>query len=110
MSSGHGLAGIALIAGATCVLAWIYLLLAHGRFWMLQRLGAPPLPSAKIIPLVPVVIPARNEADVIGRSVGSLLRQSCGNSLHIFVVDDNSTDGTAEAARQARPTCRKPSV
>ncbi len=100
MSSGHGLAGIALIAGATCVLAWIYLLLAHGRFWLLKRLGAPPLPSAKIIPLVPVVIPARNEADVIGRSVGSLLRQSCGNSLHIFVVDDNSTDGTAEAARR----------
>ncbi len=49
-------------------------------------------------PVIAVVIPARNEADVIGRAVASLLRQS-GCDLHIFVVDDNSTDGTAEAAR-----------
>jgi hopene-associated glycosyltransferase HpnB len=51
--------------------------------------------------VIGVIIPARNEADVIGTSVASLLRQSCVDSLHIFVVDDNSTDGTAEAARQA---------
>ena len=51
--------------------------------------------------MIGVIIPARNEADVIGTSVASLLRQSCVDSLHIFVVDDNSTDGTAEAARQA---------
>jgi hopene-associated glycosyltransferase HpnB len=51
--------------------------------------------------VIAVIIPARNEADVIGTSVASLLRQSCVDSLHIFVVDDNSTDGTAEAARQA---------
>ena len=31
----------------------------------------------------------------------SLLRQTCADSPRIFVVDDNSTDGTAEAARQA---------
>jgi hopene-associated glycosyltransferase HpnB len=51
--------------------------------------------------VIAVIIPARNEADVIGRSVASLLRQSCVDALHIFVVDDNSSDGTAEAARQA---------
>ena len=31
----------------------------------------------------------------------SLLRQSRASSLHIFIVDDNSTDRTAEVARQA---------
>ena len=91
----------ALIAGAICVLAWLYLLLAHGRFWMVQRLRAQTPPLARIFGPIAVVIPARNEADVIGRSVSSLLRQSCASSLHIFVVDDNSTDRTAEVARQA---------
>jgi len=51
--------------------------------------------------VIAVIIPARNEADVIGKSVASLLGQSCVEALHIFVVDDNSTDGTAEAVRQA---------
>jgi len=51
--------------------------------------------------VIAVIIPARNEADVVGKSVASLLRQSCVDALHIFVVDDNSTDGTAEAVRQA---------
>jgi hopene-associated glycosyltransferase HpnB len=51
--------------------------------------------------VIAVVIPARNEADVIGTSVASLLRQSCVESLHIFVVDDNSSDGTVEAVRKA---------
>jgi hopene-associated glycosyltransferase HpnB len=95
------LSKIALIAGAICVLVWLYLLLAHGRFWMVQRLGAQTAPLAEIFGPIAVVIPARNEADVIGRSVSSLLRQSCASSLYIFVVDDSSTDGTAGAARQA---------
>ncbi len=51
--------------------------------------------------MIAVIIPARDEADVIGTSVASLLRQSCVDALHIFVVDDNSTDRTADAVRQA---------
>ena len=89
------------IAGVISLLAWLYLILAHGRFWRVRRLGAPKLPPAKITAAIAVVIPARNEADVIGTAVRSLLRQTCADSLRIFVVDDNSTDGTAEAARQA---------
>lgn len=48
-----------------------------------------------------MVIPARNEADVIGRAVSSLLRQSSSAEIRLFVVDDNSSDGTANAARAA---------
>ena len=93
-----------LIAGALCIAIWTCLLLAHGRFWRLP--GAPSLsegfPQALGPPRsVAVIIPARNEADVIGRAVTSLLRQDDVGSVHIFVVDDNSTDGTSEAARQA---------
>ena len=49
---------------------------------------------------IAAVIPARNEAGVIVRSVTSLLRQSCIGALHILVVDDNSSDGTGEVVRQ----------
>ena len=52
-------------------------------------------------PRIVAVIPARNEASFIGRSVASLLHQSCIESLQVFVVDDNSSDGTAEAVRCA---------
>ncbi len=45
------------------------------------------------------IIPARNEADVIGRAITSLLTQQFEGDLRLFVADDNSTDGTANAAR-----------
>jgi len=51
--------------------------------------------------LIAVIIPARDEAAVIGESVSSLLRQNGSASIHIFVADDNSIDGTAAAAHQA---------
>jgi hopene-associated glycosyltransferase HpnB len=49
-----------------------------------------------------VVIPARNEARVVGQAVASVARQDYAGPFEIFVVDDHSTDGTAEAARSAR--------
>jgi len=91
--------GFAVIAGVVCVIAWSYLLTAHGRFWQVQRLGVDVRPQART-GLIAVIIPARNEAGVIGEAVSSLLQQSCADSIRIFVIDDNSTDGTAEAARQ----------
>jgi hopene-associated glycosyltransferase HpnB len=57
-----------------------------------------PFPSA---PHVAVVVPARNEADVVGRSIQSLLEQDYVGRLHIFVVDDHSSDGTASVVRKA---------
>jgi hopene-associated glycosyltransferase HpnB len=50
---------------------------------------------------VAVVIPARDEADGIGEAVDSLLRQDYPGPFSIVVVDDQSTDGTADAARRA---------
>jgi hopene-associated glycosyltransferase HpnB len=48
---------------------------------------------------VTVLIPARNEAEVIGRTIASVVVQ--GPDLTILLIDDCSTDGTAGHARQA---------
>ena len=90
----------ALIAGLLCVVAWGYLFLGHGRFWRI-RSALPAFSSTEITQLrIAVVIPARNEADVIGRAIASLLCQG-EHELHIFVVDDHSSDGTAAVAQAA---------
>ena len=47
------------------------------------------------------VIPARNEADGIAAAVTSLLNQDLLTPLHLIVVDDGSTDGTAAVAQAA---------
>src|SRR5271157_5416799 len=92
--------GFAVIAGAVSVTIWLYLLVARGRFWMVQRLEADVVPPPET-GLIAVIIPARNEAEFIAESLTSLLRQSCAGSIRIFLVDDNSTDGTAATAREA---------
>ena len=50
---------------------------------------------------VAIVIPARNEVDVIGPALTSLFEQDFPTPLHIFLVDDGSTDRTAEEAMLA---------
>jgi hopene-associated glycosyltransferase HpnB len=96
---------IAAVAGISA-LVWIYLLWGRGRFWLGPVRDDGALVPPKKWPSVAVVIPARDEADVIGANVGSLLRQDYPGSLSIIVVDDDSTDGTvavavAAAAEQA---------
>jgi squalene synthase HpnD len=81
------------------LVAWVGVLASRRGFWLCdQRLdkqsATPGLP-----PEVVVVIPARDEAPTIGETVRSLLNQSYPGKLRMIVVDDNSTDGTAKAAR-----------
>jgi chlorobactene glucosyltransferase len=51
-------------------------------------------------PLVSVIVPARNEAHNIERCVTSILSTTYPN-VELIVVDDSSTDGTAQIARDA---------
>ncbi|HZU29472.1 MAG TPA: glycosyltransferase [Candidatus Angelobacter sp.] len=95
-----------LAAGILSLFIWIYLVFGHGGFWRIQPPTMPDSSSNKAAKIA-VVIPARNEADVVGRAVTSLLRQNGGNTVHIFLVDDGSTDGTARAAQDAANTTRK---
>ncbi|MGH6980952.1 MAG: glycosyltransferase, partial [Stellaceae bacterium] len=78
------------------------LILARGMFW-LPRLP-PPMPVPARWPSVVAVVPARDEAGVIGRSIGSLLAQDYPGVFSVVLVDDHSADGTAEiACRQGGP-------
>jgi hopene-associated glycosyltransferase HpnB len=87
-------------AAALALAAWLYLVFGHGRFWRGdQRLGAD-LPEPRSWPSVCAVVPARNEADVIERSLGSLLDQRYPGRLRVVLVDDHSEDGTGDAARR----------
>jgi hopene-associated glycosyltransferase HpnB len=89
---------LTVVAGAALA-AWLYLILFHGRFWRAdQRLPAGIEPPERW-PEVTAVIPARDEAAVIGGAVESLLRQHFPGDLRVIVVDDASADGTADAAR-----------
>ena len=85
---------------ALSLLVWLYLALLHGRFWRADRrlAAAGALPSGQTWPGVVVLVPARNEADVIGRAIGSLLGQDYPGRLDVILVDDHSDDGTAETA------------
>jgi len=79
------------------LLVWLYLLLAHGRFWH----SGPELAAARpaAAPAVAVVVPARDEAALVGQTLRSLLAQSYTGPLRVIVVDDASSDGTGEVAR-----------
>ena len=85
-----------LVIAAIPVLIWVYLLIGRGQFWRVAPPRADVLPAAGR--RVVVVIPARNEAAVIGSTVASLARQSFNGVIHLIVIDDDSTDGTAEVA------------
>lgn len=81
------------------LLIWVYLFFAHGRFWA----SAPELPSAvpAQFPDVDILVPARDEAEIIGPVIASLLAQDYAGKCRIILVDDDSADGTAEAAGTA---------
>jgi hopene-associated glycosyltransferase HpnB len=85
---------------ALSLAAWLYLLFGRGFFWRAETAPPPPAP-VPAFPSVVAVIPARDEAPVIGRAVASLLAQDYRGTLSVIVVDDHSRDRTAEAARAA---------
>ena len=94
-----------LITGAACLAVWAYLLVLQGGFWRVWRLQAPILPPSTVDGALAVVIPARDEADNIAAAVRSLLEQHFVKQVHVFVVDDHSSDGTAQVARQSARGC-----
>ncbi|MDA0703950.1 MAG: glycosyltransferase [Proteobacteria bacterium] len=104
--TGGAVETAATAVAALSLLAWLYLILFHGRFWRAdQRLGHDAAPETW--PAVAAVVPARDEADVVGAAVQSLLTQDYPGRFQVFLVDDESADGTAEAARAAAPAGRE---
>jgi hopene-associated glycosyltransferase HpnB len=92
---------LAQILAALALAIWLYLLLGRGGFWLSSQRDDAVLPPPEVWPKLTVVIPARDEADGIGACIGSLLRQDYAGAWSIVLVDDGSSDGTADIAREA---------
>ncbi|HSM58537.1 MAG TPA: sugar transferase, partial [Candidatus Sulfomarinibacteraceae bacterium] len=68
-----------------------------------------PEPERPNAPLISVVVPAHNSAATIGQCLSALQQQTIDNACYeVIVVDDGSTDETAEIARRcgARVVCQ----
>src|ERR1700754_4752431 len=91
------IAGI--LFGFLPLLIWLYLLLFHNGFWLLRERDTQPVAEPENWPSVGGGGPGRDEADVIQRSIGSLIAQDYPGEFRIVLVDDQSGDGTGAAAR-----------
>jgi hopene-associated glycosyltransferase HpnB len=97
---------------------WISLVLGRGGFWLGRehedhdpRLRDCNSEDGENWPSVVAVVPARNEADMLPRSLASLLAQDYRGPLAIVVVDDQSEDDTADVVpRVAEGSRRKLTV
>jgi hopene-associated glycosyltransferase HpnB len=110
---------------ALIVLAiWVYLVIGRGGFW--RAAGhvddAPPskadivgdpgpdagrLAAPGSLPFIAAIIPARDEAVSVGKTIASLLQQNYAGPLQVILVDDQSRDATAQVARDAAATLGK---
>jgi hopene-associated glycosyltransferase HpnB len=94
--------GVIAACALAAALAWVYLLACHGGFWRTdQRLpplppGAGPAPGSW--PAVTAIVPARDEASALPASLPALLAQDYPGPLAVILVDDESSDGTAQVA------------
>ena len=90
---------------ASMVLAiWLYLIAARGGFWRAAERDDENLAAdaaGEQWPAVTAVIPARDEAECLGDTVTSLLRQDYPGPFNLVVIDDQSRDATAAVARDA---------
>ena len=94
----RNVAGI--VFGFLPLAVWLYLMFGRSMFWLFRERDADErLTAPAAWPSVVAVVPARDEADVIARSLGSLIGQSYAGEFAIILVDDQSDDGTAIAAR-----------
>src|SRR5438552_2374014 len=89
------------VIAALAVAIWFYLAFARGGFWLASEREEEGPERLAAWPSVTAVIPARNEADGISESISSLLGQDYPGDWSVILVDDDSSDGTASAARQA---------
>lgn len=79
---------------------WVVLFLGRGFFWRLNIRLPEIFAAPNAWPAVTVVIPARDEAEMLPLSLPTVLAQDYPGPLSVIVVDDASTDGTGQIAVQ----------
>lgn len=77
--------------------AWAWLLWGQGNFWHII-LPLPPQSKPAYWPSVAIIVPARNEAAMLPDTLPGLLTQDYPGPWRIVLVDDHSTDNTAQIA------------
>ncbi|HEY3324007.1 MAG TPA: glycosyltransferase [Planctomycetota bacterium] len=85
------------------VLAWIFIWMHWARPWDCWPVGdaVPPPPGPENAwPAVAILVPARNEAASLPRTLPALLSQDYPGEFGVIVIDDRSEDGTADVARK----------
>lgn len=87
------------VAGLSLAI-WLVLIFARHGFWLARERDTRDVPAdPEHWPHVVAVVPARDEADVIARSISSLAGQDYPGRFHVILMDDSSSDGTADIAR-----------
>ena len=90
------------IVSGAALAGWVWLAVARGMYWRTDVR----LPVSKdgvggedpsVWPSVAIVVPARDEADVLPITLPTLMAQNYPGATRVIVVDDNSTDGTRAA-------------
>ena len=93
------------VLGSLSLIGWLYLTFVHGQFWRI--LLPEPAVEPGVWPTIDIVIPARNEAETLPTCLATLLAQNYPGQFHIFLVDDNSIDGTSDIAQRVATTKEK---
>ncbi len=87
------------LAAVICLLIWSSIMLLPWKPWDTgQNLDAAPEFADADLSDVTVLIPARNEEEVIGDTLRALMEQ--GKGLNIILVNDKSWDRTSDIARE----------
>jgi hopene-associated glycosyltransferase HpnB len=90
----------AIVLACATLAVWVYLMMARGGFWRCAERDEEG-PSLALWPSIVAVIPARDEADGVAQTIGTLLKQDYPGAFTVVLVDDGSTDATVEVARSA---------
>ena len=99
--SNHGLSVTNEIIASMALAVWLYLLAGRGAFWLARERDDEQPSGPGPWPTVVAIVPARDEAESVGETVSSLLRQDYAGDFRVIVVDDQSRDATAQVARDA---------
>jgi hopene-associated glycosyltransferase HpnB len=96
------------IFGGVPLIAWLYLILGRSFFWLARERDDRDELYTELDtwPSVAAIVPARDEAGVLARSMTGLLQQNYPGRFHVVLVDDQSSDGTADVARSFGKTER----